>query len=112
MALMKTVDGAVGPMMSSCEMGGTLMRSLARWAMLSSEIYHAFNGNICAGTSHPVSSIAIGADSAPIVKYLLERGANPNDNYYLDESPLEWARTKKPENPEIIQSLLDHGAKK
>lgn len=81
--------------------------------MLSSKIHHPFNEreSICAGISHPISSIAIGADSAPVVKYLLEHGADPNDNYYLDESPLKWARTKKPENPEIVQLLLDHGAK-
>lgn len=79
--------------------------------MLSSKIYHAFNEYICAGISHPISSIAIGANSAPVVKYLLEHGANPNDNYYLDGSPLEWARTKRPETPEIVQLLLEYSAK-
>lgn len=79
--------------------------------MLSSKIYHHFNESICAGISHPISSIAICANSAPVVKCLLENGADPNDNYYLDESPLEWARAKTPDNPEIVQLLFDHGAK-
>lgn len=108
---MRKQSGAVSPTMSFCEMDGTLIKVSARLAMLSSKIYHPFNESICAEISHSISSIAICADSAPVVKYLLEHGADPNDNYYLDESPLEWAKTKTPENPEIVQLLLDHGAK-
>lgn len=52
-----------------------------------------------AGISHSIVSLAILADSAPVVKYLLDFGANPNDNYYLDKLPLEWTRTKNPPKP-------------
>ncbi|KAJ5091300.1 hypothetical protein NUU61_006170 [Penicillium alfredii] len=44
----------------------------------------------------------------PQVKYLLEHGADPNGNYYMNESPLQWARAK---DPEIVDIFLAHGAK-
>lgn len=100
------MDGAVGPTMSCCEMGETLMRILVRLAMRSSKIYHPFNESIWAGISHSIVSLAILADSASVVKYLLGHGANPNDNYYLDESPLEWARTKKPPQTQRLFSYF------
>ncbi|OJJ82214.1 uncharacterized protein ASPGLDRAFT_83891 [Aspergillus glaucus CBS 516.65] len=51
-------------------------------------------------------NIAIGADSAPVVKYLLEHGANPNDNYYLDEYRLSGPGLKSPKTRRLFSYFL------
>lgn len=56
----------------------------------------------------PRTSLAITANKPPVVKYLLENGADPNGNYYLGESPLEWVSSR---DPEIARLLRSYGAK-
>ncbi|KAI9934548.1 hypothetical protein ASPWEDRAFT_43970 [Aspergillus wentii DTO 134E9] len=53
-------------------------------------------------------SMAILAERPRQVEYLLENGADPNGNHYMDMSPVQWASTR---SQEMVDILLAHGAR-